>query len=203
MRNFENKLTLLVVGCSGSGKGTQANFILRRLGRGSHHLETGRFIRALVRKKKNLTTDIVREVANSGGLVSPWFAAFTWLRELIEGGHADKHLVADGSPRSLWEAKLYDDVMRVHKRMLPLCVYLDVSMADARRRLLLRARGDDTPRAIRNRMAYFEKEVRPMIRYYRRRRRLIVINGNPAPEVVWIALDHALAKRLGRKWPRR
>ena len=49
VKNLKGKLTLVVLGRSGSGKGTQAHFILQRLKRqGVFHLETGRFLRELL-----------------------------------------------------------------------------------------------------------------------------------------------------------
>lgn len=198
---MKNKLTIVVLGRSGSGKGTQAEFILRRLGKDAYHLETGSFIRQLVKEKNNLTIGVVKEITERGELTPPWFAAFTWLKKIIEEGHADKHLVADGSPRSLWEAELYDNVMKVHGRTLPLCVYIDVNLKEAIKRLLLRGRKDDTSLAIRNRMEFFRRDVLPAIRYFKKHGRLIKVNGNPSPDVVWREIDKALAQRLGKKWP--
>lgn len=200
---LKNKLTILVLGRSGSGKGTQAEFILHRLGKGSCHLETGRFIRQLIKKRKNLTIGIIQGIMDRGGLTPPWFASFTWLKKIIEDGHADKHLVADGSPRSVWEAELYDNVMKVHGRMLPLCIYIDVNLKEGIRRLLLRGRKDDTASVIRNRMDFFRRDVLPTVSYFENHGRLIKINGNPSSDIVWREIDKALAKRLGKKWPAR
>ena len=202
-KSLKNKLTIVVLGRSGSGKGTQVKFILQRLGRGAYHLETGRFIREVVKRKKNATTKIVKEITERGELTPPWFAAFTWLKKIIEDGQADKHLVADGSPRSLWEAELYDNVIKVHGRILPLCIYIEVSLKEATKRLLLRGRADDTSSAIRNRMTFFKRDVLPAIRYFKNRGRLIKVNGNLSPDIVWREIDQAFAKRLGEKWPNR
>jgi len=201
---LEDKLALVVLGRSGSGKGTQARFLLARLKkRGVFHMETGRFLRAAL-ERDNPTTRMARlNIMKKGGIFPTWFAAFTWLKELIEGGHADEHLVFDGAARRMFEAKLLDDVMAWHKRPLPLCIYIDVSRREAMRRLLARGRSDDTKEAVKNRLDYFPREVMPVIRYYSSRGRMIRVDGSPAPEEVFAQINAALAEKLGTGWPQR
>jgi len=175
-KDLQGKLTISFLGRSGCGKGTQAKFILKRLNHGAYHLETGRFLRQVLRKS-NPTTRIARRLMEEGRLFPSWFGAFTWLKELIEKGHADKDLVFDGAPRKVQEAELIDEVLEWHKRPLPLCVYVDVPQKEAMRRLLARGRDDDHPSAIRHRMEYFSKKVLPVIHYYRKHHRLVRVNG--------------------------
>ena len=164
-------------------------------------METGRFLRELL-DKKNATTELARvRVMEQGGLFPWWFPMFLWLREIIERGNSDKHLIGDGTPRRLVEAKFLDDVMAWHGRPLPICVYVDVSEKEATKRLLERGRADDNAAAIRNRLAYFPKNVMPVIRYYTRNRRMVRINGEQSPELVAKEIDAALRRRLGKAWP--
>ena len=195
-----NKLTLVIVGRSGSGKGTQAHNILHYLKNvGVHHMETGRYMRELL-EGHNPTLDVIREHMAEGQLMPVWFAIFTWLRELLERGCADKNLVFDGAPRRLVEAELLDDVMEWHERPLPLCIYIDVDEEEAARRLRLRSREDDEEEAIRNRMAYFPKDVLPVIAFYKKKDRLLRVDGNQPPDKVWKDIDAGLKERLGSKW---
>ena len=199
---LEEKLTFLVLGRSGSGKGTQAHFILERLeDQGVFHVETGRFLRDLM-ERKNVTTELARvRVMEQGALFPWWFPIFLWMRELLDHGNADKHLVGDGTPRRLAEAKLIDEIMTWHGRPLPICVYIDVSKKEAVRRLLARGRPDDNLTAIKNRMAYFPKDVVPVLNYYKRRGRFIRVSGEQPPEDVFREIDAALRKRIGKQWP--
>lgn len=198
---FKNKLTIVVMGRSGSGKGTQAEFILRKFKKtGVWHVETGRFLRKII-KKTNPTTIIARRLMTKGEIFPSWFPAFTWLKGLIEKGYADRYLVFDGAPRTIWEAELLDWVMRWHGRSLPLCIYVDVNVQEATKRLLLRARGDDNKAAISRRMRFFAKDVLPVIRYYQKRERLIRVDGSPRENIVWRSVDSALRVRLGKQWP--
>ena len=201
-KSLKNKITLVLLGRSGCGKGTQAKFIARRLRKeGVRHLETGRFLRSFI-KKNNVTAKVGRELMGQGKLFPSWLAAYTWLKELIERGHANKHLVYDGAPRRIWEAELIDEVMRWHGRSLPICIYIDVSPEVATKRLLGRGRKDDTYSKIRNRLKFFSKDVLPTINYYKKMGRLIHVDGRPTPDVIWHLLDRALSSTLGKRWPR-
>lgn len=202
-KSLKNKLTIIVLGRSGSGKGTQAAFIIERLGGKNKvaHLETGRFFREFVQNYKNPTAEFAKGLLKKGKLFPGWFPAFVWLKEMIEHGSAAKHWVMDGASRRVWEAKLVDEVILDHGRPLSMCIYVDTSLQEATRRLLLRGRSDDNLRAIRNRMSFFQKEVLKVVGYYRKNGRLIRVDGNLAPDAVWKEIDAALKKRLKARWP--
>lgn len=200
--DLRKKLTIVVLGRSGSGKGTQAKYVLRSLPRASaFHMETGRFLRELM-ERKNVTTELARtRLMERGDLFPWWFPMSLWLREMIEHGNADKHLIGDGTPRRLAEAKFLDEVMEWHGRPLPVCVSVEVSRQEARRRLLSRGRADDTPQAIERRLDYFPRDVAPVLRYYTRHGRMVRVNGGQAPEKVFAEIDQALKKKIGTQWP--
>lgn len=198
---LKKKLALVVLGRSGSGKGTQAKFILKRLGSGVCHLETGRFLRSFIAHYSNPTVLVAKKIMKKGGILPSWFPIYTWLKRFIEEGCGNKHLVFDGAPRKVLEAEIMDDVVKWHGRSLPLCIYVDVSEKEAIKRLLLRARSDDKVSAIRNRLKFFKNDVVPVVNYYKNHGRLIRVDGNPPVEKVWEQIDSALKKRLGRNWP--
>lgn len=198
----KNLLTIVVMGRSGSGKGTQAEFLMERLGESAYHIETGKVMRRIL-QQTNATTIISRYIMEKGKLQPSWFGAFVWLKELIEGGHADRDLIFDGAPRKVSEAQLVDEVMVWHGRHLPIAVYVDASEDTVTKRLLARGRDDDTPFAIRNRMDFFRRDVQPVVEYYESQNRLIHIDGERPPEEVWKELDEELARRLGKLWPSR
>lgn len=203
-KNLKNKYTFVIIGRSGSGKGTQAEFVIDRLKReGVSHLETGRFLREVLEKYDNPTTRRARILMGNGKLFPSWFPIYTWLKVIFEKGIADRHWVFDGAPRMLWEAKLLDSVIEWHERPLPIAIYVDITPAEATKRLLRRGRADDHSASINNRMKFFAKDVLPVVRYYKTNRRLIRINGNQSVEDVWKDIDKALAQRLKTLWRHR
>ena len=200
MVSLSKKFTICIIGRSGSGKGVQAHMILRARGKRIHHMETGRFLRGIVNRHTNLTTAIARRLMGQGKLFPAWFSSYTWLREIIEGGRADKEFLFDGAPRQIFEARLLDEVLGWHGRPKSLCIYLDVNEKTVASRLFSRGRADDTAQAIKNRMEYFRRDVLPVIAYYRRARRLIPVSGEDSPDVVFQNISKNLARRLGKQW---
>ncbi len=200
MSSLSKKFTICIIGRSGSGKGVQAHLLLRARGTRIHHMETGRFLRDIVYRHTNPTTAIARRLMGQGKLFPAWFSAYTWLREIIEGGKANKEFLFDGAPRRIFEARLLDEVLTWHNRPKSLCIYLDVKERTAARRLFSRGRTDDTVQAIKSRMAYFRRDVLPVIAYYRRAGRLITVNGEEAPGIVFQNISKNLARRLGKQW---
>lgn len=190
----------MVLGRSGSGKGTQARFILQKFGfKNGHHMETGRFLREFL-KKNNHTSRIVRRLIEQGRIFPSWLPAYTWLKELIDKGASEKNLVFDGAPRRIWEAELLEEVMKCYRRSLPICIYIDISVAEATKRLLGRGRADDTSSLIHNRLSFFTKDVLPVIKYYQKRKRLLKVNGSPSEDEVRQDINRALGRRLGKSW---
>lgn len=196
-------LTFVLLGISGSGKGTQARYFMERLGTKVYYIQTGALMRELLAQDMhNPTIDGFRTIMGTGGLMPDWLPIYLWLGEFIIKGCADKLLVFDGACRRLKEATMLDDVVAWHNRPLPIAVYIDVSPVEVERRLLARGRKDDTLAAIKNRIGYFSKDVGPVVRYYKRAKRLIHVNGEQSPQDVWRDIDEALQKRLGKMWPR-
>ncbi len=202
MKTSNPKFTIVILGRSGSGKGTQAQFILRRLKKqGVAHIETGRFLRELLSKYNNSTIRRAKVEMAKGKIFPDWFITYIFSKEIIEKGCGEKHWVFDGAPRSLRQAGLIDELAAWHGRSLPLVLYVKVNEKEATQRLLLRSRGDDYRRSIKNRMRFFAQHVLPVIRYYKKEQRLIPINGEQSVAKVQAEIIKALTKRLGKRWP--
>ena len=202
MENLKDKITLVKIGRSGCGKGTQAKLLVDKLDRfGMRHLETGQVLRDLIKKTENPTTARARQILKEGGFVPWWFAVYTWLRVFIEEGAIAHNLIFDGSPRKVLEAGLLDDVLDWHGRPLSICVYINVGYDECKKRLMLRKRVDDNPQAIINRLTAFEADVVPVIKYFQEKGRLLEVNGEQNPEKVQEELVYKLKEKLENLWP--
>lgn len=186
--------TIVFLGASGSGKDTQAEFLLRAWGRRGRKISTGDGLRRIA-QKRGLVGRYVKGVLERGGLMPAWGPASIWLSAFISRLGGDEHLVFTGAPRRIEEAVLLDGFMRDIGRPLPRAIYLALPDRAARERLLSRGRHDDSRRAIRGRLNFFKVHVFEVIRYYRRRRRLIEINGNQDVPAVWRDIRRALRIR--------
>lgn len=183
--------TILLLGISGSGKGTQTSRLLQALP-GSVNLSTGRTFRRIA-SRPNTVGRFIQSIMRSGGRVPYWGPAYVWLNAFFEQLRGDEPVIFDGSPRSIAEARMIDDFMGDIGRSLPTAIYIVLSEREAQRRLLKRRRTiDDRLKAVRRRFAWFTKDVRPVIAYYRRRGRLITVNGAQPVPAVWRDIRKAL-----------
>lgn len=178
------------LGISGSGKGTQADFLMKALPR-TVNISTGDGLRWIMRRK-NAVGRYLRGVLTRGGLAPLWSVAYIWLSEFVENLRGDENVILDGAPRRVDEARLMDDFMRDVGRELPVAVYLKLSRREATRRLLKRGRFDDNPQAIEERFRFFKSRVQPVIRYYQKRGRLVVVSGEQSVPEVWRGIKKAL-----------
>lgn len=178
------------MGISGSGKGTQADFLMKALPR-TVNISTGDGLRWIMRRKSAVGR-YLRGVLTRGGLAPLWSVAYIWLAEFVENLRGDENLIFDGAPRRVDEARLMDDFMRDVGRKPPVAIYLRLSRREATRRLLKRGRFDDNPQAIEERFRFFKSRVQPVIRYYQKRGRLVVVNGEQSVSEVWRDIKKAL-----------
>src|SRR3989344_6696549 len=173
-RDLRNAQTYIILGISGSGKDTQAVFLAKALPKACR-ISTGDGMRKLVRRR-NSVGRYVSKVLSRGGLLPAWTPIYLWLSEFAKRSDGDESLLFTSGPRRIEEARMLDAFLRDIGRPKPTAVYLRIAPSVAAARLRARGRHDDTPAAIRARIAFFNEHVRPVISYYRRSGRLVEVN---------------------------
>lgn len=191
---MEKPINIIMLGLSGSGKGTQVELLLALL-EPRYRMQviaTG----DLFRKLKSLDTDVgnrIRDTLAKGGLPFDDLATTLWMHEIAVRVREDEGIIFDGAPRRVPEAENMDRFLAyLERKGRTFVLYLRVSSEEARKRLLLRGREDDTDSAIAARMAYFRDRVMPVIFYYRDQERLLEINGEQSIENVHKDIMQAL-----------
>jgi adenylate kinase len=184
--------TVIFIGRSGCGKGTQADLFKERITRHDPqkrhilYVETGDRFRTFIREN-NFSAKHAKEINDSGGLQPPFLAAWMWGNVLIEELHEEMHLVFDGAPRALTEAELLTTALEFYKRQQVTVIYIDVSKKWSEERLLSRGRSDDTSLAkINKRLKWFDENVIPAIEYFKKTPfyRVIEVSGEQPVEHV-------------------
>jgi adenylate kinase len=191
-------MRLTLIGPPGSGKGTQAARIARRLRLPAIH------VGALLRRH-------VGQVAPLGKAAEPFLRrgdlapdplATRMVLERLAQPDCATGFVLDGFPRTIGQAEALDRHLEARAATLDAACYLEVPCDELWRRLLGRGRGDDEQRVVRRRLAVFAARTRPLLDHYRERGRLVVVDAVGPPEVVGERILAALARRVDAGIPR-
>ncbi len=172
---MKKPIAIVVLGRSGCGKGEQIKFLEKKL-KPVLVVHTGALFRTLIHTS-TLAGNIATKFLQKGNLAPTWLASYVWIDALMHGLDSKKNIIFDGSPRTREEARLLDDVLAWFGRKRTIALYIDISEKETIKRLLARGREDDRPMAIKNRLAFFKRNVIPAINHYRLTKRLISING--------------------------
>ncbi|MDD9954138.1 MAG: adenylate kinase [Candidatus Woesearchaeota archaeon] len=167
-------MKLLIMGPQASGKGTQAALIAKEFG--LKHISTGDLFRAEVAGETELGKQ-VKELLDAGQLVP----------DSLTNEIAKKHIEAadgfilDGYPRTATQAAFLDTVTAIDKVLV-----LEVADETAMERIKGRGRSDDTEEALRNRLAQYHEQTKPLIEYYGEK--VVRVDGEPGIEDVTKAI---------------
>lgn len=175
--------SIIILGPSGSGKGTQAELLARKFG--FEIVDGGQYLRKLI-KGKTVLARKTRKISH--GRLAPTKVIKQWLKEQITV-RCKKGFIISGQPRMIGEAKFALKCFRQNKCNLPLVIFLRVSDKEIYKRLgkryLREKRADDTRDGIKNRLTYFKKQVRKTLAYFKKEKILIEINGEQSIENVF------------------
>lgn len=159
------------IGRSGSGKGTQAELLTKRLQEKDPsikimHVESGKELRKFT-EQDNYTAKKTKDVLEKGALMPEFMPIYLWGKLFVDGFTGNETLIFDGTPRKLMEAKVLDSLFPFYDIDKPWIIYLDVHNEESTRRLKNRGRFDDTDEAIQRRLAWYENDVKPTVDFYR------------------------------------
>jgi adenylate kinase len=168
---------LIILGPPGAGKGTQASRIAEHLGIPA--ISTGDIFRANIKNETPLGLQ-VKEVLASGGYVSDEVTNAI-VNDRLAQTDCGSGFLLDGYPRTLAQVDALDVMLADHGAALDHVLELTVDDDAVVARLLKRAesegREDDTEHVIRERMAIYHRETRPLSDTYRERGLLVDVDG--------------------------
>jgi len=215
-------MNVLIVGPQASGKGTQAEKLIEKFGLA--HVEMGSLLRdiakeqtplgykvsQLVNNGKLVPDELVIEILNNylngiGRLEGILFDGFP--RIISQAEYFEKFLEEKGQKLDLviYLTLPREEVFKrlINRRTCSTCGKIfnlltkppkvDGVCDFCEGKLIIRA--DETPEKINSRLDWFEKEVVPMIEFYRQRDMVEEINGNRPIEVIFKDIAKSLEKR--------
>lgn len=146
---------ILFFGPAGSGKSVQGQMLAAR--HGWRWISAGQLLRDM--------HDIeILHTINEGNLIDQ-----TKMSEIV-GEALNKakdleHVILDGFPRQVEQAKWLVEGESEHERSVELAVVLDVPVEELQQRLKIRGRKDDESDAIEKRLDIYNKEIVPILEY--------------------------------------
>jgi adenylate kinase len=197
-------MRIVLLGAPGSGKGTQAKFLVERYG--IPQISTGDLLRAAV---ANGTPYGVKAKAamDRGQLVSDEIVLGI-IRERFKQPDTKPGFILDGFPRNVPQADALDALLRGLKKPLDLAVLIDVELDVLLKRLTGRRscpacgavyniyfsparregvcdkcggklvhRADDNEETISSRLKVFEAQTKPLVAFYRAQGKLRTVKG--------------------------
>ncbi|MCK5059600.1 MAG: nucleoside monophosphate kinase [Candidatus Pacebacteria bacterium] len=182
--------TFIFFGRSGSGKGTQARFLIDYLkekdpARIALYLETGQQIREFS-KEEGYTSTLIQSILGKGELLPSFLPIWMWTDFLVKRFTGEEHLIFDGLSRRLHEASVLDSAIRFYGQTRSHVILINVSRDWAFQHLKSRGREDDTDDDINRRLNWYESDVEKALSFFKEKPeyKFIDINGEQTIEKV-------------------
>ncbi len=199
-------MQIILLGPPGAGKGTQSRTITKKLG--IPHISTGDILRQASSQKTPLGLT-AKDYMDRGHLVSDDLM-INLIKERIKREDCKKGFLLDGFPRTIPQAEALEKISHIDKviklkienevaierlsgrRTCKDCnaMYHIIYISPKREGICDRCGGkliireDDRKEAILERLEVYREETRPLIKYYRKKGLLIIIDGGRAKQEV-------------------
>ena len=197
-------MKLILLGAPGSGKGTQASFIAQKYN--LTHISTGEIFRQNMENQTLLGIKV--KEAMDGGNLCPDDLTIELVKDRLSKPDCQNGYLLDGFPRNLTQAIALDEFMAPDT-----VIDIDVDLKLIEHRLLGRrtcakckgsfhvdslndkdvcptcggnliTRKDDNAQTIKDRLAVYASQTKPLEDYYEQKGKLIIIDGNKSVEQV-------------------
>lgn len=213
-------MRFVLLGAPGSGKGTQANYLVKEFS--IPHISTGDILREADRNGTPLGRK-AKAFMEQGALV-PDDLVLDLVRERMAQPDAQDGFLLDGFPRTVAQADGLDQILTGLRQKLDYVVSLDVAEHELIRRLTARwscpkcgaiynlisqppklvgicdacgtaleQRPDDRRETVENRLKVYESQTAPLRQYYAAKQLLLPVDGAQAPELVYRSFKETLS----------
>ena len=184
LEDGKRHMRIVLLGAPGSGKGTQAALLEKKLG--VPHISTGVLFRSAVSQQTPLGRK-VKSFMDRGELV-PDDLTLGLLEERMTQADAERGFILDGYPRNLAQAEALDSLLERLDRPLDEVIQIDVDTEQVVARISKRAdeegRSDDSDQVVRNRMRVYQEQTAPVADYYAEKGLLTRVLGTGTIEEV-------------------
>ena len=191
-------MNLVIFGPPGAGKGTQSNFIAKKFN--LFQLSTGALLRREIENKTKLGGEIL-SIINSGNLVSDQIVS-KLIETFIGNKEFKSKLIFDGYPRNIEQAQNLNNLLQKYDQKIDLAIELSVSLKTIKKRILERQsqekRADDKEEIAIKRYETYEKNIRPVIDFYKKSNLLKVVKGEASISEINVEISDLIEAIKGR-----
>lgn len=185
-------MRIIIFGPPGAGKGTQAKLIKDEYD--IPHLSTGEIFRTAIKNETDLGKKVTA-ILDAGELV-PDETVVALVEEELEKSRYNDGYILDGFPRTVAQAKAYDELLEQKGEELDAFLMLKVPEEELVKRILSRGEGrsDDTEEGVKNRLQVYWKETQPVLDHYKGQRVVKEIFGVGSIEEIFSRVKKALSE---------
>lgn len=176
-------------GPEGSGKGTQAALLAKKLN--LPILTSGDLVRDAAAGDRGIIGEVCREALAEGKYVadSEMFVLWKWR---LKDEDAKGGWIMDGFPRNVEQALFLDDKIEKYGYKIERVFYLDLPEEESYKRLIARGRPlhsgtselHDSPERIKGRLTIYKEGEKAVLEYYKNKGILETVNANQSIEDV-------------------
>lgn len=206
-------MNILLIGPQGSGKGTQAQLLVREFG--LYYVESGEILRAAAKNDP-----VIDRLINKEGKLLPDDITFRLVTDKLEKERAERDgILFDGFPRSVSQFELLDDWLAQMGKKINLAILIEISEEVSIKRLSGRRidptngkiynliteppppevdvssliqREDDKPEAIKKRLELYKEVTGPLIERLDAAGTLKVVGGERPIEIIYEEISKAI-----------
>ena len=182
-------MNLILFGPPGAGKGTQAKYIVQKLG--VFQISTGDMLRNEIKKDSNIGKKIINDM-NDGKFIDDEI-----VNKLIENIIFDPlkkgKLIFDGYPRSLSQAKNLNILLDKSNQKIDFIFFLNVDKETiinrVKKRKILENRSDDQLDVILKRYDTYMETTKPVLDFYSKNPKFYEIDGSLKIDEITAKID--------------
>ena len=187
-------LNIVILGDTGSGKGTQSERIVEKYG--INHISTGDVLRAEIKNGTELGKT-AKGYIDQGQLI-PDELMIDILASVFDSFKDSKGVIFDGFPRTIAQAEALKKMLAERGQDVSVMVDLDVPEEELMVRLIKRGkdsgRADDNEETIKKRLHVYHSQTAPLIDWYKNEKKYQHINGLGTMEGIFAEICEAVDK---------
>jgi adenylate kinase len=176
--------TIFFIGPQGSGKGTQAKLLAKKLN--FFYWEMGGILREVSKQPDELGI-AVKNLIDNGVLLEDEMLLKV-VKNRLDQIAPTQGVIFDGIPRRIGQAEFLLNFLKTQGRKNFTTIFINIPKEESINRLLLRAekesRKDDTKEAIELRLKQYYEATVPVLNFLKTQSNFIEIDGTPSIEIV-------------------